>query len=90
MCYFEELKKFWKFGWRLFGVKFIYFMSGYKNEGVFLQNFLISYIFDFFEINFVVLDFNILRKFDFYKVKGEWKFGIFEDIIVVMKNNFFY
>ena len=27
----DETKKFWKLGWRHFGVRFIRFMSGFKN-----------------------------------------------------------
>lgn len=90
MRYSEESKKFWKLGWRLFGAKFIHFMSGYKNEGAFLQNLSTSHTPDSSEINFAVPDLNILRNFDPYKVQGERKPGIFEDIIAVMKNNLFH
>lgn len=31
MRYSDQTKKFWKLGWRVFGGKFINFMSGYKN-----------------------------------------------------------
>jgi hypothetical protein len=32
MRYLEDTKKFWKLGWRLFGGKFLNFMSGFKNQ----------------------------------------------------------
>lgn len=54
-----------------------------------LQNLSTSHTPDFSEINFAVTDLNILRNFDPYKVQGERKPGIFEDIIAVMKNNLF-
>ena len=32
MRYSEDTKKFWKVGWRIFGGRFINFMTGYKND----------------------------------------------------------
>lgn len=85
MRYSEESKKFWKLGWRLFGAKFIHFMSGYKNKGALLQNLSTNHTPDS-----SVPDLKIVRNFDPYKVQGERKPGIFEDIIAVMKNNLFH
>ena len=31
MRYNSDTKRFWRLGWKLFGVKFLNFMSGYKN-----------------------------------------------------------
>lgn len=52
MRYSEQTKIFWKLGCRLFGAKFIYFIGGYKNEGVFVHNLSNSPTPEFYDINF--------------------------------------
>ncbi|VDI34310.1 conserved oligomeric Golgi complex subunit 8 [Mytilus galloprovincialis] len=88
MRYSEQTKLFWKLGWRLFGGRFIHFMSGYKNQGDKVKHGLSTYIPKQSEINFAVPDENILRYYDPYRVNGERESGIFEDIISVLGKNF--
>ena len=68
MRYSEQTKLFWKLGWRLFGGRFIHFMSGYKNQGDKVKHGLSTYIPEQSEINFAVPDENILRYYDPYKI----------------------
>ncbi|CAG2256263.1 unnamed protein product [Mytilus edulis] len=87
MRYSEQTKLFWKLRWRLFGGRFIHFMSGYKNQGDKVKHGLSTYIPEQSEINFAVPDENILRYYDPYRVNGEREPGIFEDIISVLGKN---
>jgi hypothetical protein len=87
MRYSEQTKIFWKLGWRLFGAKFVHFMSGYKNEGECLQGLSTSPSPDSSVVNFVVPDLSVLRNFDPYGVQGERKPGMYEDIMVALNKN---
>ncbi|KAK3103474.1 hypothetical protein FSP39_019495 [Pinctada imbricata] len=87
MRYSRQTKTFWKLGWRLFGGKFIHFMSGFKNQGDIIQNLATTFTPESSEINFAVPDENILRSFDPYLVQGERKPGIYTDIIATLSES---
>ena len=72
---------------RLFGGKFIHFMSGFKNQGDIIQNASTTFTPSSSEVTFAVPDENILRIFDPYLVQGERKPGIYTDIITTLSKS---
>ena len=84
MRYLEQTKKFWKLGWRHFGVKFVRFMTGFKNTSDILsgestkgeckpEN---------SDINFVIPSLDVLRNYTPYGTDAKPREpGIYVDVM---------
>ena len=88
MRYIDETKKFWKLGYRLFGGRFISFMSGFKNNNQVLMNTTNRGCYDpaKSEINWAVPDQKVLRTYNTYSLelgKGVTKPGIAHQVMNV-------
>ena len=71
MRYSDATKKFWKLGYKLFGGRFVCFMSGFKNSNqvVLQETSAGSYAPDKSDINFAVPDMKLLREFEPYDIE---------------------
>jgi hypothetical protein len=85
MRYSDETKKFWKLGYRMFGGRFIHFMSGYKNTGHNISAKSGLFSTSYSNINFAVPDTDVLRNYLPYgsisNESNSRRPGIFFDII---------
>ncbi|VDI45018.1 Hypothetical predicted protein [Mytilus galloprovincialis] len=84
MRYLKQTKQFWKLGMRLFGGKFIRFMSGYKNTTDVLYGESPPGYFDpsNSDINFAVPSIDVLREYTHYNdCSGKRLPGIFIDVM---------
>ena len=86
MRYSDDTKKFWKIGWRLFGGRFINFMSGFKNESqvVLGDTDRGNYSPQSSDINFAVPSLSVLREFNPYGSIDKREPGLLRDIIKVI------
>ncbi|CAC5359049.1 unnamed protein product [Mytilus coruscus] len=84
MRYLQQTKQFWKLGMRLFGGKFIRFMSGYKNTTDVLYGESPPGYFDpsNSDINFAIPSIDVLREYTHYNdCSGKRLPGIFIDVM---------
>ena len=83
MRYSDDTKKFWKMGWRIFGGRFVDFMSGFKNDSQVVsgQSEKSRYKPDTSDISFAVPSFPVLRIFDPHGDCGERYPGMLNCII---------
>ena len=89
MRYSDATKKFWKLGYKLFGGRFLCFMSEFKNSNqvVLQETSPGNYDPDESEINFAVPDIKTLKSFEPYDIEydnGVEKPGISTDMIKEM------
>ena len=89
MRYSDDTKKFWKIGWRLFGGRFINFMSGFKNESqvVLGDTDRGNYSPQSSDINFAVPSLSVLREFNPYGSIDKREPGLLRDIIEVISED---
>ncbi|WAR15144.1 hypothetical protein MAR_005249, partial [Mya arenaria] len=83
MRYCDDTKQFWKTGWRLFGSRFVHFMSGFKNKNEIMQGISqkSQHSPTTSNVNFAVPDIKILRSFDPYENADRIHPGILNDAI---------
>ncbi|MEW8548348.1 MAG: hypothetical protein AB2693_33000 [Candidatus Thiodiazotropha sp.] len=87
MRYSDAKKQFWKLGWRLFGRKFIHFMSGFKTSSqvVLGESEKGKYFSKDSDISFAVPSFDVLRQFIPYgETENCRKPDIFKDALAAM------
>ena len=89
MRYSDATKKFWKLGYKLFGGRFVCFISGFKNSNqvIMQETSAGNYSPDKSDINFAVPDMKSLRDFEPYDIEysnGSEKPGISVDMIKEM------
>ena len=89
MRYSEDTKKFWKLGYRIFGGRFVNFMSGYKNNSQIVLGDAIkgNFIPESSDINFAVPSFDVLRTFEPYGHAGNRSPGLLADMIETLSFN---
>ena len=83
MRYSDQCKMFWKLGWRIFGTRFLNFMSGDKNDTQLVLGETVRGRYDpqTSSVNFAVPSTKVLRSFDPYDVYGGRKQGVLTDMV---------
>ena len=92
MRYSKETKTFWKLGYRLFGGRFVSFMTGFKNNNQIVQNVSNPGLFDPMksDINFAVPDVKTLSAYNPYSLElgsGVRSPGIAHQVIELLSRN---